>query len=142
MFALSETPIDAAALMLGLARHEAGACVAFEGRVRDSNEGRSVRRLDYQAYAPLAASEGMRILDEARQRFAILEARCVHRTGALAIGDLAVWVGVAAAHRGAAFEACRYIIDEGKARVPIWKNEHYADGESGWLHPDNTPVSL
>ena len=56
MFALSETPIDAAALMLGLARHEAGACVAFEGRVRDSNEGRSVRRLDYQAYAPLAAT--------------------------------------------------------------------------------------
>jgi len=52
-----------------------------------------------------------------------------------------VWVGISAAHRGAAFSACRYVIDEVKKRVPIWKNEHYADGESGWLHPDNTPVS-
>ena len=60
--------------------------------------------------------------------------------GALAIGDLAVWVGVSAAHRDAAFAACRFIIDEVKQRVPIWKNEHYASGESGWLHPDNTPV--
>ena len=73
-------------------------------------------------------------------RFAILDARCVHRVGSLAIGDLAVWVGVIAAHRDAAFAACRFIIDEVKSRVPIWKNEHYADGESGWLHPDNTPV--
>ena len=64
----------------------------------------------------------------------------VHRIGALAIGDLAVWAGVSAAHRDAAFAACRYIIDEVKLRVPIWKNEHYASGESGWLHPDNTPV--
>jgi molybdopterin synthase catalytic subunit len=64
----------------------------------------------------------------------------VHRIGILDIGDLAVWVGVRAAHREAAFAACRFIIDEVKKRVPIWKNEHYADGESGWLHPDNTPV--
>ena len=64
----------------------------------------------------------------------------LHRTGALAIGDLAVWVGVSADHRDAAFTACRWIIDEVKRRVPIWKNEHYADGESGWLHPDGSPV--
>ena len=64
----------------------------------------------------------------------------MHRVGSLAIGDLAVWVGVSAGHRDAAFAACRYIIDEVKQRVPIWKNEHYVDGESGWLHPDNTPV--
>jgi molybdopterin synthase catalytic subunit len=64
----------------------------------------------------------------------------VHRTGALAIGEMAVWVGVSADHRDAAFAACRWIIDEVKRRVPIWKNEHYADGETGWLHPDNTPV--
>jgi len=140
-FEISNRPIDPAALSRALAHARAGACATFEGWVRDHNDGRTVRRLDYQAYEPLAQSEGERILAEARERFAILDARCVHRAGALAIGDLAVWVGVSAAHRGAAFDACRWIIDEVKQRVPIWKNEHYADGESGWLHPDNTPVA-
>jgi molybdopterin synthase catalytic subunit len=139
-FDISAEAIDAAVLARALASAQAGASVSFDGWVRDRNEGRAVTRLDYQAYAPLAQAEGERILAEALQRFSLIEARCVHRTGALAIGDLAVWVGVSAAHRGAAFEACRYIIDEVKRRVPIWKNEHYADGESGWLHPDNTPV--
>jgi molybdopterin synthase catalytic subunit len=140
-FALSSAPIDAVALGRALARSHAGACVTFEGWVRDHNAGRAVLRLDYQAYAPLAASEGERILAEASEKYAIAAAHCAHRTGALAIGDLAVWVGVSAAHRGAAFDACRFIIDEVKLRVPIWKNEHYADGASGWLHPDNTPVA-
>ena len=85
--------------------------------------------------------EGEAILAEAMRAFAITDVRCVHRTGSLAIGELAVWVGVSAAHRDAAFAACRFVIDEVKQRVPIWKNEHYADGESGWLHPDNTPVA-
>ena len=75
-----------------------------------------------------------------RARSSPSSTRCVHRVGTLEIGELAVWVGVSAAHRGAAFDACRYVIDEVKKRVPIWKNEHYADGESGWLHPDNTVV--
>jgi molybdopterin synthase catalytic subunit len=141
LFTLGETTIDAAGLMRELSRSTAGACVTFEGWVRDRNESRGVLRLDYQAYAPLALSEGARILAEATQRFAIVEARCAHRLGSLAIGDMAVWVGVSAGHRDAAFAACRYIIDEVKQRVPIWKNEHYADGESGWLHPDNTPVA-
>ena len=135
MFRLSETAIDAAALTRELARKCAGACVSFEGWVRDHNDGRAVQRLAYQAYVPLAQAEGQRILAEARQKFAILDARCVHRVGTLEIGELAVWVGVSAAHRGAAFDACRYVIDEVKMRVPIWKNEQYADGESGWLHP-------
>ncbi|MBS0557454.1 MAG: molybdenum cofactor biosynthesis protein MoaE [Proteobacteria bacterium] len=135
MFRLSDDTIDAATLTRGLAHTRAGACVAFEGWVRDHNDGRRVLRLDYQAYTALAQTQGERILAEAREKFAILDACCVHRVGALAIGDLAVWVGVSAAHRGAAFDACRYIIDAVKSRVPIWKNEHYADGESGWLHP-------
>ena len=109
--------------------------MTFEGWVRDHNEGRQVLRLGYQAYAPLAQSEAARILAEAREKFAIIDAHCVHRVGTLEIGELAVWVGVSAAHRDAAFAACRYVIDEVKKRVPIWKNEHYADGESGWLHP-------
>lgn len=141
MFRIEESAIDAAALARALEQTSAGACVTFEGRVRDSNVGRSVARLDYQAYASLAQAEGERILAEAREKFPILDARCVHRVGALAIGDLAVWVGVTAAHRDGAFAACRYVIDEVKKRVPIWKNEHYADGESGWLHPDDTPVA-
>jgi len=140
MFSLSEAPIDSSTLVRELAHASTGACVTFEGWVRDNNDGRKVVRLGYQAYAPLAQAEGERIIGEARQRFAIIAAHCAHRVGTLAVGELAVWVGVSAAHREAAFAACRYIIDEVKQRVPIWKNEHYADGESGWLHPDNTPV--
>jgi molybdopterin synthase catalytic subunit len=140
-FALSDAPLDLAALARDLDSDSAGACVAFEGRVRNHNEGRRVEKLGYQAYAPLAQAEGERILAEAAARFAIERAICVHRTGTLAIGDTAVWVGVSAAHRDAAFAACRYVIDEIKRRVPIWKNEFYADGQSGWLHPDGTPVA-
>ena len=139
-FALLDSPIDPGRLRVRLQADSAGAFVCFEGWVRDHNEARLVQRLDYQAYAPLAQSEGERILAEARQRFAIFDARCVHRVGSLAVGELAVWVGVSSGHRDAAFAACRYIIDEVKQRVPIWKNEHYVDGDSGWLHPDNTPV--
>jgi len=132
-FSLSDRPLDPAALQRALADPHAGACVTFEGWVRDHNDGRPVRALDYEAYPLLAEKEGACILAEARARFAVTAAVCAHRTGALAIGDLAVWVGVAAAHRGAAFDACRYLIDEIKARVPIWKKEHYADGTSGWI---------
>ena len=139
-FRLSETPIDAAAQRIALEDRAAGGAVTFEGWVRNHNEARAVTRLDYQAYGPLAEGEGEAILDEARAKFALRAARCVHRTGSLAIGEMAVWVGVSADHRDAAFAACRWIIDEVKRRVPIWKNEHYADGETGWLHPDNTPV--
>ena len=140
MFRLSETAIDSAVLARELAHASAGACATFEGWVRDHNAGRKVQQLGYQAYGALAQSEGERIIAEARAKFAIIDACCVHRTGTLEIGELAVWVGISAAHRDAAFSACRYVIDEVKKRVPIWKNEHYADGESGWLHPDNTPV--
>lgn len=140
-FLISELPIDSTAMSRELASASAGACVTFEGWVRNRNAGRAVHRLAYQAYAPLAMSEGQKILVEAVARFAVERATCVHRVGTLDIGNLAVWVGVSAGHRDAAFAACRWIIDEVKARVPIWKNEFYADGESGWLHPDNTPVA-
>lgn len=139
-FYLSESPIDAAVLAREFAHASAGAWVSFEGRVRDHNDGRAVCGLAYQAYAALAEAEGARIVAEAMRQFPIVDARCVHRIGALEIGDLAVWVGVSAAHREAAFDACRYLIDEIKRRVPIWKNERYIDGESGWLHPDNSPL--
>ena len=139
-FSLSASAIDPAVEKQRLDDAGAGACVIFEGWVRNHNEGRSVHSLDYQAYAPLALSEGETILDEAIDRFKLRAASAVHRAGSLAIGDMAVWVGVSADHRDAAYNASRWIIDEIKRRVPIWKNEHYADGESGWLHPDNSPV--
>ena len=140
-FALAATAIDATALRSALGSDRAGAVVCFEGVVRDHSEGRAVRRLAYQAYAPLAEAEGARIVAAARARHAIERIVCVHRVGELAIGEIAVFVGVSAAHRDAAFAACREVIDEVKRSVPIWKKEHYADGESAWLHPDGTPVT-
>jgi molybdopterin synthase catalytic subunit len=134
MFRISTEPLDPAVLQRSLADAHAGACVTFEGWVRDHNDGRPVLALDYEAYAPLAEKEGERILAEAREKFAIVGAVCIHRVGSLRIGDLAVWVGVSAAHRGAAFDACRFVIDETKARVPVWKKEHYADGDTAWIN--------
>ena len=118
-----------------------GGYVAFEGWVRDHNEGRRVLRLEYEAFAPLALREGERILLEAVQKFSVQHVHCAHRLGALAISDLAVWVGVAAAHRSEAFEACRYVIDEVKHRVPIWKKEYYENGDSGWVNCERCAVA-
>ena len=134
MFTISANAIDAAALQRGLADSRAGACVTFEGWVRNRNEEQPVLSLEYEAYAPLAMSEGEKILAEARQKFALLNAVGVHRVGHLQLGELAVWVGVTAEHRSAAFEACRYVIDEAKARLPIWKKEHYASGATAWIN--------
>lgn len=134
-FSLTDTAIQLGPLRASLSHAQAGAFTSFEGWVRDHNDGRAVDGLRYEAYVPLAASEGERVVQEAIVKFAILDARCVHRIGDLATGDLAVWVGVSAAHRGAAFDACRYIIDEVKSRVPIWKHEQYHEGDAEWLHP-------
>jgi len=134
-FTLSDTSIDIAPLRDALLDDRAGAFASFEGWVRDHNDGRAVRGLRYESYAALAEAEGERIVDEALAKFGIVGARCVHRTGELAIGELAIWAGASAAHRDAAFAACRYIVDEVKSRVPIWKHERYADGAADWLHP-------
>ena len=133
-FILSDSPLDPAALAEGLRDRRAGALATFEGWVRLRNEGREVSLLEYEAYPALAQSEGEAVVREARERFALLDARCSHRVGRLGLGDLAVWVGVTAEHRGPAFEACRYIIDELKARLPIWKKELYVQGESAWIN--------
>ena len=133
-FALTTDPIEPETLKQGLARDNAGACACFEGWVRNVNEGEAVSALEYETHAEIAAAEGGAVLAEARKRFAIIEARCVHRVGKLAIGDCAVWVGVSAGHRGAAFDACRWIIDEIKHRLPIWKKELYLKGETAWVN--------
>lgn len=134
-FHLSDAPLDIVPLRAQVLDPRAGGYASFEGWVRDHHAGRAVGGLDYEAYTVLAEREGERIITEAKARFDVIEACCVHRVGTLAIGDLAVWVGVSAAHRGAAFDACRYIIDETKRRVPIWKREHYREGDADWLHP-------
>ncbi|HEV2441348.1 MAG TPA: ThiF family adenylyltransferase [Steroidobacteraceae bacterium] len=133
-FRFSSTPLDESALRTGLSDPTCGGYAAFEGWVRDHNEGRRVRRLEYEAFEPLAIKEGERIIAEAIARFGVEHGACVHRIGTLEIGEKAVWVGVTARHRDEAFRACRYIIDEVKHRVPIWKKEHYENGDSGWVN--------
>jgi len=132
-FAISDKAIDAAAARAAVADSCCGALAVFEGWVRDHNEGQPVERLEYEVYRPLAVKEGARILEEAAARFEIEHAVCVHREGLLELGEIAVIVCVSSAHRAAAFDACRYIIDEVKTRLPIWKKEHYVSGISEWV---------
>jgi len=139
-FSLSPEPLDPTALRKRVLDPAAGGYCCFEGWVRDHHLGKAVDRLEYEAYPPLALKEGQRIMDEAKERFDLHQAACVHRTGPLEIGGLAVVVCVSSSHRDSAFDACRYIIDEVKARVPIWKKEYFADGTKGWVRCDHCGV--
>lgn len=134
MMQMVETAIDPDALRRELFDDRAGAYTAFEGWIRNHNDGHDVLRLEYEAYAPLAIKEGERVISEAHAQFDVINIACVHRSGMLEIGDCAVWVGVSAAHRDAAFVAARYVIDQVKVRLPIWKKEHYRNGHSGWVN--------
>jgi molybdopterin synthase catalytic subunit len=131
---ISKRPLEPDKLRQALTDDAAGGYVAFEGWIRNENEGREVLRLEYEVYEPLAVKEGAKIIEEARAKFPILGAACVHRQGLLELGECAVWVGVTSAHRDEAFAACRYIIDEVKIRLPIWKKEYYVNGDSGWVN--------
>jgi molybdopterin synthase catalytic subunit len=133
-FRLTQVAIDTDTARRELKDLGAGGYVSFEGWVRDQNEGQAVTRLEYEAFQELAVKEGERIVDAALRQFPIKQALCIHRVGSLSLGDMAVWVGVSSEHRGEAFEACRFIIDEVKHRVPIWKKEHYRNGNSGWVN--------
>lgn len=141
VFELASEPIDVIKLRGLFTDPGVGAFVTFEGWVRDHNEGRAVSGLHYEAYEALAIREGNTIIAEALQLFDIRTARCQHRMGALAIGGIAVWVGAGSDHRDAAFKACRYIIDEVKARVPIWKKEIYVDGDTEWIDCRDSQVA-
>jgi molybdopterin synthase catalytic subunit len=133
-FRFTQAAIDTRSARQELQNLAAGGYVSFEGWVRDHNEGQEVTRLEYEAFEELAVKEGERIVEETLRRFPVALALCIHRVGALALGDMAVWVGVSSEHRGEAFDACRFIIDEVKHRVPIWKKEHYRNGDSGWVN--------
>ena len=131
---LTDHPIDLGALHATVQSPERGGVVAVVGHARDHHEGRAVLRLDYSAYGPMAEAECARIVAEAEGRWQVTVA-LQHRVGALAIGDAAVAVVAASAHRDEAFAACRFLIEEVKRRVPVWKREHYVDGTVVWVDP-------
>ena len=131
---LTSAPIDLAALVSAVQAPERGGIATFTGLVRNHHGGRAVLRLDYTAYGPMAEAECARIVGEAETRWPVAVA-LQHRIGSLAIGDAAVAIVVGSPHRDDAFAACRYLIDEIKRRVPIWKREFYADGTVAWVDP-------
>lgn len=130
---LSREKIDAAALGERVRTDACGAIVTFAGVVRElSDDERAVDGLSYETYPAMALEEMHKIAEEATAKFGPCEIAIVHRFGDLAIGETSVAVAVAAPHRGPAFDACEYAIDELKLRVEIWKKEHYLDGEATW----------
>lgn len=133
MFLLQSAPLPSPADLLPQADHACGGVVTFEGRVRDHHEGRAVTALEYEAYEALAQAEGDLILAEAAAQFAHARVAAAHRHGRLELGEAAVVVVAASAHRQEAFAACRWVIDEIKERLPVWKREHYADGTCAWV---------
>ncbi|MCS6943746.1 MAG: molybdenum cofactor biosynthesis protein MoaE [Geminocystis sp.] len=133
-FSLSADPLDPVCLSRALANPAAGAFVSFEGWIRNHNNGKTVVALEYEVYSALALKEGKRIVAEAIAKFGLTGAIACHRYGRLELGEIAVWVGVTAAHRRQAFQGAAYIIDEIKHRLPIWKKEYYAGGSAAWVH--------
>lgn len=131
---LAKDPIEVPSLLASVTSPSRGGVAVFLGQVRDHQDGRPVLRLEYSAYGPMAEAECGRIVAEAEQRWSVAVA-LRHRIGSLAIGDLAVAVVAASAHRADAFAACRFVIEEVKLRVPVWKREHYADGTVTWVDP-------
>lgn len=140
MIALSDTPLDLGALVEAVGDPEHGGLVTFLGTTRRESGRRPVRALRYQAYEELALAELSAVRDEAASRFGAAVA-IAHRTGEVAAGQPSVAVVASAGHRPAAFAACRYAIDELKARVPIWKQTVYEDGETSWIDGRDTRSS-
>jgi len=135
--ALVDRPIEIAAIVSEVARNSNGATLLFIGTVRDVNNGRAITGMDYTAYASMATRELTEILGEAAQQFETEDIVVEHRLGTLGLGDASVAIAVAHAHRGPAYDASRYVIEQLKQRVPIWKLEHYVDGSREWV---GTPV--
>jgi molybdopterin synthase catalytic subunit/molybdopterin converting factor small subunit len=133
--------IDAQSLIEGIKQPADGACVLFEGIVRNNSRGRSTLYLDYEAYEPMALKQMEELGEQALAKFQIRDVAIVHRVGRLEIGETSVLVLVASAHRGAAFDACRWIIDTLKRTVPIWKKEHFEDG-AVWADGEPFPEEI
>jgi MoaE-MoaD fusion protein len=138
---LVRQPINTARISQPLRAPEDGALAVFEGIVRDNSRGRRTLYLDYEAYEPMALTKLEELAEEALAKFDIRDARVVHRLGRLEIGDTSVLIVVASAHRAAAFDACRWLIDTLKRTVPIWKKEHFADG-AVWADGEPFPADV
>jgi molybdopterin synthase catalytic subunit len=130
---LRQTPLSVDEVRAAVVDPAAGGIALFAGVVRDHDHARAVTGLSYSAH-PSAAAELCRVAEQIASRYQVCAVAAVHRVGDLAIGDLAVVVAVSAGHRGEAFEACRALIDDLKANVPIWKHQRFADGESEWVN--------
>jgi molybdopterin converting factor subunit 1 len=133
--------IDTARTLAGLKRGEDGAALVFEGVVRNQTRGRKTLYLDYEAYEEMALEKMESLADQAVQRFQIRDVAVIHRLGRLEIGETSVLIAVASAHRAAAFEACRWLIDTLKRTVPIWKKEHFEDGAI-WADGEPFPAEI
>lgn len=133
--ALVTRAIDPAALIASIASVEHGAISLFAGTVRETNEGRAVTAIDYSAYTAMAQSELEQIVGEAEDRFGVSALIIEHRIGLLSLGEVSVAIAAAHAHRVPALDCTRYVIEEIKKRVPIWKMEHYVDGTREWVDP-------
>lgn len=139
---LTADEIDIAMLIRDVSGSDRGAISTFLGTVRDSNDGRPVTGIDYSAYDAMAVAEMNRIVAEAEHHFAGVSIALVHRTGTLRVGDVSVAIASSHPHRADALDATRYVIEELKRRVPIWKREHYVDGTSEWVDPRRKAVEV
>ncbi|MCE9601460.1 MAG: molybdenum cofactor biosynthesis protein MoaE [Gemmatimonadetes bacterium] len=133
--AIVDHPLDPAALLAEVASTESGASTLFVGTVRRVNEGKLVSGIDYSAYGPMAESELATIANEAASRFGTTRIAVEHRLGTLALGEASIIIAVSHERRAAAMDAQRFLIEEIKKRVPVWKREHYADGSREWVDP-------
>jgi len=138
---LVRAPIDVGALLARVADAGVGATSLFIGTVREHNDGRAVSGIDYSAYDAMAERELAAIGAEAGERWPGLRVAIVHRLGTLAVGEASVAVACAHERRAAAFDGARYVVEELKRRVPIWKREHYADGTREWVDPTAVAVA-
>ena len=136
MIQITENPIHVQQVIDAASSREAGGLNVFIGTVRNKTKGKNVLWLEYESYEPMAISEIQMIVDEAAKRFGLLGYGISHRVGTLKPGEIAVVVAVSTPHRKESFEACQFIIDQLKAKVPIWKKEVFEDGEQ-WVsaHP-------
>jgi molybdopterin synthase catalytic subunit len=139
MIELSEQPIDKGRILAAVESDSAGAVATFDGRVRNHSGGKAVTHLYYEAHAPVVLRELEAIRKEAMKRWDVDAVAVVHRVGRLEVGESSVFIAVSAAHRGPAFEACRFVIDTLKQRVPVWKKECFTDGEV-WVEPPPDPM--
>ena len=133
--AIVDHPLDPTALLAEVASTASGASTLFVGTVRRVNDGKDVTGIDYSAYGPMAEREMAAVAAEAAERFGTDRIVVEHRVGTLGLGEASIVIAVSHARRGAAMEAQRYLIEEIKRRVPVWKREHYADGTREWVDP-------